>query len=234
MDVEKTNTFTLLLLEEADAYQRWIFERIRPYLKGTILEVGCGIGNLTGLILNQGSVLATDVEANYLDLVCKKYGNHPNFITGMIWDIQTDPQGKFDRTFDTILCSNVLEHIEGDVTVLRHFQNLLSEGGRLVLLVPALKWLYNQLDRDLGHVRRYTKKELVSKMEQSGFRILEASYFNPFGISGWFFNGSVLKRHLLPKHQVKIFNRMVPLFKSLEKVIPKWVGQSLIAAGEKT
>ncbi len=233
MDVEKTNTLTLLLLEEAAAYHRWIFERLRPYIKGTILEIGCGIGNLTGWLLHQGRVWVTDIKASYLDLVCKKYGNHPNFVASVVWDIQTDPLGKFHQTFDTLLCSNVLEHIEEDVTVLRHFQGLLSEGGRLVLLVPALKWLFNQLDRDLGHVRRYSKKELASKMERSGFRILEMRYFNPFGILGWFLNGSLLKRRLLPKNQVKVFNRMVPLFKSLEKIIPEWVGQSLIAIGER-
>lgn len=235
METEKTNTLTLLLLEEADAYNRWIFERVSPFLKGKVLEVGCGIGNLTGLLLNQKKVLATDVNENYLESVREKYKGHPNLIGTLLWDIRSDPSDELCQTYDTVVCSNVLEHIEieEEMTVLRHFHRLLSGKGRLILLIPALKWLYNQLDRDLGHFRRYSKKELTSKIEQSGFRILHLTYFNPFGILGWFLNGSVLRRRILPKNQVKVFNKMVPFFRSLEKITPNWVGQSLIVVGEK-
>ena len=51
-DTEKTNTLTLFILEGAEAYHRWIFEKISPYLGEDILEVGCGIGNLTALLLS--------------------------------------------------------------------------------------------------------------------------------------------------------------------------------------
>lgn len=233
MDIEKTNTLTLLLLEEASSYNRWIFERIRPFLRENILEVGCGIGTLTGLLLHQGKVLATDVKENYLEIVREKYKEHPNLIGTLIWDIRSVPSDELCQAFDAIVCSNVLEHIEDDMTVLRHFHQLLSRKGRLILLVPALTWLYNQLDKDLGHFRRYSKKDLASKIEQSHFRILDLTYFNFFGILGWFFNGSVLRRRMLPKNQVRVFNRLVPLFRYLGEITPNWVGQSLIVIGEK-
>lgn len=233
METVKTNTLTLLLLEQADAYHAWLFEQIRSFLHGDILEVGCGIGNLTGLLLQHGKVWTTDIEEDYLRVIKGKYGNHPHLISASLWDIRTSPLLHLNRTFDTAVCSNVLEHIEDDLMVLHHFYQVLSEGGRLVLLVPALKWLYNTLDQGLGHARRYTKKELATKMEQSGFRLLHLSFFNPFGILGWFINGSLLRRRILPKHQVRMFNRFVPLFRLLEAFIPKWMGQSLIAIGEK-
>lgn len=233
MDTERTNTITLSILEEATSYHRWIFEKIKPYLKGNILEVGCGIGNLTGWLLGWGKVVASDMNEDYLQLVEKKYPDHSNLEGVFIWDIQQEPVRELLASFDTIVCSNVLEHIGDDISVLKHFNQLLFGEGRLILLVPALKCLYNQLDKDLGHFRRYSKKELVSKVEQSGFRILHLTYFNPFGILGWFFNGSILRRRILPQNQVKVFNRMVPLFLSLEKITPNWVGQSLIVVGEK-
>jgi SAM-dependent methyltransferase len=233
MDIERTNTITLSILEEATSYHRWIFEKVKPYLKGNILEVGCGTGNLTGWLLGWGKVVVSDMNEDYLRLVEEKYQDHSNLKGVFIWDIQQEPTKELLASFDTIVCSNVLEHIGDDVSVLKHFHHLLSGEGRLILLVPALKCLYNQLDKDLGHFRRYSKKELVSKIEQSGFRVLHLTYFNPFGILGWFFNGSILRRNLLPQNQVKIFNRMVPLFLSLEKIIPNWVGQSLIVVGEK-
>ena len=45
-------------------------------------------------------------------------------------------------------------------------------------------------------------------------------YFNLFGILGWFVNGTLLRRRLLPARQIGIFNRMVPLFIRMEKIIP--------------
>jgi SAM-dependent methyltransferase len=233
MDIERTNTITLSILEKATSYHRWIFEKIKPYLKGNILEVGCGTGNLTGWLLGWGKVVVSDMNEDYLQLVEEKYRDHPNLKGVFIRDIQQEPAKELLASFDTIVCSNVLEHIGDDVSVLKHFHQLLSGEGRLILLVPALKCLYNQLDKDLGHFRRYSKKELISKIEQSGFRILHLTYFNPFGILGWFFNGSILRRRILPQNQVKVFNRMVPLFISLEKIIPNWLGQSLIVVGEK-
>jgi len=233
MDIEKTNTITLSILEEATSYHRWIFEKIKPYLKGSILEVGCGTGNLTGWLLGWGKVVASDMNENYLRLVEEKYRDHSSLKGVFNWDVRQEPTRELHASVEAIVCSNVLEHIGDDVSILKHFHQLLSGEGRLILLVPALKCLYNQLDKDLGHFRRYSKKELVSKVERSGFRILHLTYFNPFGILGWFFNGSILRRRILPQNQVKAFNKMVPLFISLEKIIPNWVGQSLIVVGEK-
>jgi len=230
----KTNTLTLLLLEQTEAYHAWLIDQIRSFLRGNILEVGCGIGNLTGLLLDCGKVWASDIEGNYLKIVKERYGSHPNFVSALIWDIRIPPLRDFPKTFDTVVCSNVLEHIEEDLTVLNHFYQMLSKGGRVVLLVPALKWLYNSLDQDLGHVRRYTKKELATKIKQSGFQLLHLTYFNPFGILGWFINGTLLRRRLLPKHQVRLFNQFVPMFRILETFVPNWIGQSLIAIGEKS
>ena len=58
MDVEKANTLTLSILEEAPAYHQWIFKKVKPWLGKNVLEVGCGIGNLTGLLLEVGKVVA--------------------------------------------------------------------------------------------------------------------------------------------------------------------------------
>lgn len=231
--IEKTNTLTLSILEEAVAYHRWIFEKMRPYLGGNILEVGCGIGNLTRLLLSQGKVIATDVNESYLRTVEEKCRDHPNLKGALLWDIEKAPPANLELGVDTIVCSNVLEHIENDGAVLENFNRLLPIGGRLILLVPALKGLYNAFDKELGHLRRYSKKELTEKLMQSGFKVCSLRYFNLFGIVGWFVNGTLLRRRVLPAGQVGIFNTMVPFFTWMERVLPTFVGQSLIAVGEK-
>ncbi len=233
LDVERTNALTLSLLEEAPAYNDWIFRKIRPFLGKDILEVGCGIGNLTGLLLRQGRVIAADVNEGYLRIVESKFRSHVNLQDLFLWDIQKASPKKLNTVIDTIVCSNVLEHVEEDDPVLQNFYQLLPAGGKLIVLVPAFQGLYNVLDRELGHCRRYHKKEVIQKLAGNGFRIRQVIYFNMFGIGGWFFNGTILRNRLLSWRQMRIFNQLVPFFIQVEKVIPTFIGQSLIAVGEK-
>jgi 2-polyprenyl-3-methyl-5-hydroxy-6-metoxy-1,4-benzoquinol methylase len=233
MDTENTNTLTLFILEEADAYHRWIFKKIRPFLGKDILEVGCGIGSLTELLLTQGRVIAADVNGGYLQTVENKFRRHPNLKGVLLWDIRQAPPKNLGAPVDTIVCSNVLEHIEDDDDVLKSLYHLLPAGGRLIILVPALKALYNVFDKGLGHIRRYSRSELAQKLTRNGFRICSLKYFNLFGILGWFVNGTLLRRRLLPARQIRIFNKMIPLFIRMEKIIPTLVGQSLIVVGKK-
>jgi 2-polyprenyl-3-methyl-5-hydroxy-6-metoxy-1,4-benzoquinol methylase len=232
-DTEKTNTLTLFILEGANAYHQWIFNKIRPFLGKDILEVGCGIGNLTELLLSQGRVIAADVNRGYLQKVENKFRQHSNLKGVLLWDIRQAPPKNLGDSIDTIVCSNVLEHIEDDDDVLTSLFHLLPAGGRLIILVPALKALYNVFDEELGHIRRYSRSELSQKLTRNGFRICSLKYFNLFGILGWFVNGTLLRRRLLPEKQIGIFNKMVPLFIWMEKIIPTLLGQSLIVVGEK-
>jgi len=233
MDVEKANTLTLSILEEASAYNQWIFDKVKPWLGKSILEVGCGIGNLTGLLLQAGKVVASDINPHYLQRVDEKFGSHPNLNGVLLWNIHQDLSRNFPVSIDTILCSNVLEHVEDDDAVLSMFYRFLPQGGRLVLLVPALRILYNTLDRELGHFRRYTKRELILKLKRNHFHICSLKYFNFFGIFGWFVDGTLLRRDLLPVEQVRMFNHLVPLMVQMERWVPTLIGQSLIAIGEK-
>ncbi len=231
---EDINTLTLSILGKADSYHRWIFQEIKPYLQGGILEAGCGIGHLTNWLLGEGKVLVADINKNYLQVVERKFKNHSNWMGGFVWDLQEDPPEDFLLSIHTIVCINVLEHIKDDLSILKRFYKLLPLRGRLVCLVPALRWLYNPLDKELGHFRRYSKKELYEKLILTRFRILTLRYFNLFGVVGWFLQGTVLRKRLLSSIQVEWFNRLVPLFISIENRIPTWFGQSLIAVGEKS
>ena len=134
---------------------------------------------------------------------------------------------------DSVICFNVLEHIEQDETALRNIFDLLEPGGRFLLLVPSHPWLYGSLDQHLRHHRRYRKKELKNKLEAQGFRVIYLKYFNRIGIFGWFLNGKILRRKELPSFQLAIYNLLVPLLK-LEKFFPLPFGTSLLAVAEKS
>jgi SAM-dependent methyltransferase len=233
MDIERANTFTLNLLKEANAYNRWIFEKIKPWLGEKILEVGCGIGNMSGLLLSQGKLFVSDINKEYLYIVENRFRTNPNFQKSILWNISEEPPKDLFNAIDTIVCINVLEHVEDDDSALRNFYCLLPQGGRLIILVPALKILYNSLDKELGHFRRYNKRELIKKLSLSYFSIQNIDFFNISGIIGWFLNGNIFRRRLLSQKQVMIFNKFVPILAMVEKAVPSFIGLSLIAKGEK-
>lgn len=206
-----------------------MFERVRPWVSGRVLEIGSGIGNLSQFFVDRPVVL-TDTMPEYLERLRARFAHLPNVEVMRLY--LPTPEGPVaERRFDTIVCLNVLEHVADDWGSLVAMRRLLDPGGRLVLLVPALRALYGSLDRALGHVRRYTTGELRTKFARTGFRMRHLEYFNLAGIPGWWISGKLLRREIIPAGPMRLFDALVPLFR-LERLLPWRVGQSLIAIGE--
>lgn len=74
---------------------------------------------------------------------------------------------------------DVIEHVDDDAGLLAALAARMQPGAGLVITVPALEWLFSSWDADLGHHRRYGKRELVALTAGSGFEVLEASYLFP-------------------------------------------------------
>ena len=134
---------------------------------------------------------------------------------------------------DTIVCLNVLEHIEDDAGTLADFARVLQPGGHLALLVPALPALYGTLDENLRHYRRYEKGALATpRRREAGFAVESIRYLNRPGVLGWWLNSRVLKRRVLPKRQLGAFRWIMPLLKAEEKTEPSF-GMSLLVLARK-
>src|SRR5262249_9057538 len=133
---------------------------------------------------------------------------------------------------DTIVCCNVLEHIEDDRATLTDMHDLLEPGGRLVLLVPALARLYGTLDEHLHHFRRYEKDELLQKLSEAGFAVEDCRFVNRLGVFGWYVNGKILRRRVLPRGQLRAFSLLMPFLKR-EVETPPTFGMSLLAVAQK-
>ena len=224
---------TLQSMKRLHRYNRWIFLKFRPFLSRRVLEIGSGTGNITKFLLDRDLVIATDVEAKYLTLLKNTFGKYKKFMVERLYIPGAEIERYRSYHIDSVICFNVLEHIEQDETALRNIFDLLEPGGRLLLLVPSHPWLYGSLDKHLGHHRRYGKKELKNKLEARGFRVIYLKYFNRIGIFGWFLNGKILRRRELPSFQLAIYNLFVPLLK-LEKFFPLPFGTSLLAVAEKS
>jgi SAM-dependent methyltransferase len=214
-------------------YHRWIYLEFRPFLGRRVLEIGSGVGAITKLLLDRDLIIATDVEPKYLTFLKNTFGNYKKFMIERL-DITAAGMERY-RSYhiDSVISFNVLEHIEQDETALRRIFNLLEPGGRFLLLVPSHPWLYGSLDQHLGRRRRYGKKELKSKLEAVGFKVIFLKYFNRIGILGWFLNSKILRRKRPPLFQLRVYNLLVPLFK-LETIFPLPFGTSLLAVGEKS
>ena len=221
---------TLERMAAAPRFNRWMFERLSPWIGKRILEIGSGIGNLSAFFADRERVVLTDTEPYYLARLRERFRQAPQVRVDELRLPGVNPTLVAER-LDTVVCLNVLEHIEDDLSSLRAMRALLEPKGHLVLLVPALRALYGTLDESLGHFRRYMPRELASKIDAAGFRLSRMEYFNLGGVPGWWFTGRVLRRRLIPSAALGWYDALVPLFR-LERLLPWRIGQSLIAIGE--
>jgi len=138
----------------------------------------------------------------------------------------------YRETFDTVVCLNVLEHVERDERALANLYSVLKPGARAIVLVPRGMWLYGSLDRVLDHCRRYSRTELAGKCQAAGFEIERIFSFNRIGLWPWFLNGRILRRRSFGRLQLKIYDSMIWLWRRLDRCLP-WSGLSLIAIARK-
>lgn len=218
-------------LGRAEAFNRWLYERVRPWIGGRVLEVGAGIGNLSQFLVKGDRAVLAEPDPGHRAELERRFGNLPQVKIVELELPHTLPELGGER-FDSVVCVNVLEHVEDDLAALEAMRRFVRpDGGFVVLLVPALRWLYGSLDRALGHYRRYTPRELTDLFDRASLRLRHIEYFNLAGIPGWWLVGRVLRREVIPSGSLVLYDRLVPLFR-LERLIPRRVGQSLIAIGE--
>ncbi len=221
---------TLESMNQADWYNQWSVSKFQKYLGGKILEVGCGIGNFTRKLSDFGEVYAIDINKEY---VGKK--NRSSEVARIGYgDIESGKYFFNKKTFDCIVCLNVLEHIKDDERALKNIKSLLNSNGVLILLIPTHKFLYGEIDKKLGHYRRYEKKNLLKKLNRIGFRVLSTRRLNFLGAIGWFIAGKVLKNAYVTRNKIKIFNLFAPLSLRFEDLMEPLIGTSLLVIARKS
>lgn len=220
---------TLESMSQAVWYNRWTLNKFKKYLKGNILEVGCGIGNFTKSLKEYGDVYAIDINENYIKEVRKQIGEQAGF-----GDIEKDKYFFGDKLFDTIVCINVLEHIKKDGQALKNLYKLLKESGHLILLVPVHPFLFCEIDKSIGHFRRYVKDQLIEKLNDFGFKILSSRKLNFLGAIGWYVSGKIFRENKINEKKIKIFNLVAPLVLPFEDIIEPPSGTSILLIAKKS
>jgi SAM-dependent methyltransferase len=188
---------------------------------------------MSSLMAEKGRELLvlTDPDSAYRETLQSRFAGSPNVVVDRITLPDHSAGARFQHyQLDTVVALNVIEHIADDVEALRSMAAMLQPGGRAVVLVPAFQRLYGSLDRELGHVRRYTRTNLSQRMSEAGFRVERTFYFNLVGMIGWWVNARLRKVPRIPTEQLGYFDTLVPILR-LEDLVPLPFGQSVIAIG---
>jgi glycosyltransferase involved in cell wall biosynthesis len=240
-DPRNVGHVTLARLAKLDPYNRWLVDRFRPALGRRVLEIGAGFGNVTrhltgsdGKTAPRELVVASDLDPVALEYLKGSFRGDPT-VQVASYRFPLEPAARHEIRslhIDTIVCCNVLEHIEDDRATLKDLCEVLEPRGRLVLLVPALARLFGTLDEHLHHFRRYEKPELIGKLVEAGFSVEDCRFVNKPGVFGWYVNGKLLRRRVLPRGQLRAFSLLMPLLRREEQAPPAY-GMSLLAIARR-
>lgn len=149
-----------------------VYDQMLPTGKTKFLEIGCGTGNFIQQIVGNKNLEITGSEIYLKGLLYAKK-NLPN-VDFIQFDVT---QGQIGAEFDLIVAFDVIEHIDDDVAALTNINRMLHKGGGLIITVPQHMFLWSKLDEIVKHKRRYSRRELVTKLQENGFDI---SYVTSF------------------------------------------------------
>jgi SAM-dependent methyltransferase len=138
-----------------------------------MIEIGCGNGNILEYLKTKGiNIEGADTSLPALNF-CKTRVDAPLY--------RIDPEKEAlpfrDESYDIIGLFDVVEHIEKDQALLDEAYRISKKEGRIIITVPANKYLWSYFDILSGHKRRYSKNDLASKLEKAGFKIEKISYY---------------------------------------------------------
>jgi glycosyltransferase involved in cell wall biosynthesis/2-polyprenyl-3-methyl-5-hydroxy-6-metoxy-1,4-benzoquinol methylase len=210
-------------------YLSWLTRVLRPQLGDSVLEVGAGLGNLTGrLMARKLSYFAGENDPLYLHALRNRFLRTPSVTVCEL--APEDPAGyaRLPEKFDSAVCVNVLETVEHPERVLEALHGCLKPGGNIVVLVPQGRALFGSLDQAMGHKRRFSAAEIRALLEQAGFRVEQLRQLNKVGAVSWWIYGKVLHRKKIAKVALKLFDKTVWIWRRIDGLLP-WRGLSLVA-----
>lgn len=225
-------------MDFAVRYHNWILEVFRPYLGKRIVEVGAGTGSFSELLLETQPESLTLVEPSEmferleLAMGSRNGVSRPRLHNNIFRNVAAEI--KDEQRPDSIIYVNVLEHIDDDELELEVVHDTLARGGRLFIFVPANQFLFSNFDRNIGHYRRYGKKELHQKLDAAGFRLVKSRWFDLLGVLPWLIKYRFMRSTTMGSGAVQAYDRyIVPAIRPIENLINPPIGKNLIVVAEK-
>ncbi len=212
-------------IDKLQSYNSYVFEKILSKTTlNNVLDFGCGYGTLISYVKKKYNkeILGYDINENATAILKEKNIKYINSLN------------EINEGFDTIISSNVLEHIEDDQKILDELNSLLKNEGLLVLYLPCSMKIWSNLDSLVGHYRRYTKKELNKKLVNSNFQIISTEYVDSIG---WIilFLSKIFKISLIYDTKKLIFydKYVFQYLKLLDIFFKNLFGKNILAVAKK-
>ena len=207
---------------------------IEPYLGEEVLDVGAGIGataiNLSHRTYKTWVELEPDPKLAERIVQGQASGTVPvtcEVRVGTAHDLKEHEQ------FDTVLYIDVLEHIEEDRQELENIAKHLKPNGHVIVLSPAHQYLFTEFDRQVGHCRRYNKKQLKA-IKPDSLDIVCLQYMDSVGMLASLGNKLLLKSGNPTLGQVKVWDQlMVPVSRVIDPLIGHILGKSILSVYKK-
>jgi len=208
-----------------------------------MLEIGCGNGSVLAYLKQNGiSIEGGDIFLEALEFCKQRAGSADLYHI----DVLALP---FVDSLDIIGLFDVLEHIDDDERALSEISQALKVGGKILITVPAQRFLWSYFDESSNHKRRYGRRELATKLERNGFIIKKISFYMFFLfpllatvrlIGNMFHRQNRQKEHTKPSFEVRtipLVNQVLLLLLKLEKQLMRCLslplGASLLVLAEK-
>jgi SAM-dependent methyltransferase len=222
----------LLSMRQAHRFNHWMAETITPYIGNNVLEIGAGIGNITRELMAGKRYYASDINPFYIEMLEKFKESQPHLSVTLL-DLNHVHEFASESTqFDTIICMNVIEHLDDDQSAVGNIAGLLTRGGKAIILVPRGMWLYGSQDEVLGHKRRYSRQKLQELGASAGLDLAKLIEFNHISTIPWYINGRLFRKKTFGRIQMTILNLLTPAVKRFDRWLP-WPSLSLIGVFEK-
>lgn len=218
----------------AHNWKRYFGRRLARWIRGDVLEVGCGIGATTRVLCSEGlrSWVCLEPDAHLLEelrtaLAAQPLPLEPRLVEGALEQLSPDER------FDTILYIDVLEHIADDRTELEQAAARLRPGGRLLVLSPAHQWLFTPFDRAVGHFRRYHRAGL-RELTPAQTDVERIFYLDSAGMLASLANRWLLRAAQPSRRQILFWDRcLVPISRWLDPLGGYRLGKSIVAVWRK-
>lgn len=203
-----------------------------------ILEVGAGTGAVAKYLVDSGlSVTAVEPEESLARRIRNLIPQSDNFRL-----VEGDSQTAYaqfmteGQKFDAIIYVSVLEHIFDDQGEFKSAEASLNVGGKLLIFVPALEFLFARIDAETGHFRRYTKSRLAHLTAEAGLKIVSLKYFETVGIIPYLVIYKLLRRRDITKSSTGVYNNLVlPLSMIFYRLSRgRLLGKNLVLVAQKT
>ena len=226
------------VLGDSDRYNAWIYHNLQDDIVGDILDIGSGTGNVAKHYFDHPGVkrvVLSDYSDQMVAYLQKKFTTFSNF-TALKLDISDDGSSSksiLNESLNTVICMNVLEHVEDDDRAVARMVGFLKDGGKLILLVPAFNLLYGTIDEGIGHYRRYDRSSLTAIVNKNHLSVEKVFFMNFLGFFLWFMIARVFRQKALNRTECRWFELLVPFLEGTEKICRPPFGQSLIMVCSK-